>query len=110
PTAVLTPHETRELFKIIQTLESQGRTIIFISHKLKEVLAVSHRVTVMRQGKVTGLVNTPETNEPQLARLMVGRDVVLQVKRTPGKPTNDVLRMESVSALNDRGLPALRGV
>jgi general nucleoside transport system ATP-binding protein len=110
PTAVLTPQETRELFKIIQTLAEQGRTIIFISHKLKEVRAISQRVTVMRQGKVTGRVNTSETNEAELARLMVGRDVVLQVKRTPGKPSSDILRLESVSAFNDRGLPALCNV
>ena len=82
PTAVLTPQETKELFLILKDLSAKGSTIIFISHKLKEVLAVSDIVTVMRNGKVTGTVDTKNTNEKEIARLMIGREVVFRVKKS----------------------------
>ena len=88
PTAVLNPQETEEFFDILRALKNDGKTIIFISHKLKEVLEISDTITVMRLGKVTGTVKTSLTNEKELANMMVGRNVVLSIERptfTPGK-------------------------
>ncbi|MBL8148331.1 MAG: ABC transporter ATP-binding protein [Blastocatellia bacterium] len=81
PTAVLTPQETEEFFQILRTLRDQGKTIIIITHKLAEVLAISEKVTVMRMGKVVGEVETKKTNAEELARMMVGRDVLLRVDK-----------------------------
>jgi simple sugar transport system ATP-binding protein len=110
PTAVLTPQETIDLFEILTSLADQGHTIIFITHKLKEVLSISNRVTVMRRGKVTGVLTTTETNEHELAYLMVGREVVLQVLKSPAKVQETVLETRNLHAKNDRGLPALRNI
>lgn len=110
PTAVLTPQETGELFRILRGLAEQGRAIIFITHKLKEVLAVSDRVTVMRNGVVTGVVETENTDEHELARLMVGRDVVLRVEKAPARAGDEVLKVSDLSTVDDRGLPALENV
>ena len=110
PTAVLTPQESFALFDTLRALTSQGKTIVFISHKLKEVLAVAERVTVMRQGKVTGELPTAHTNERELARLMVGRDVILRIDKIPPKPGDVVLELDGVNAVDDRRLPALRDV
>ncbi len=81
PTAVLTPQETKELFSTIRELKKAGKTIIFISHKLKEVLEIADRICVLKNGKVMGIKNKEETNERELARLMVGRDVVLEIPK-----------------------------
>ena len=78
PTAVLTPQEVDELFKILKALKKQGKTIIFITHKLNEVMAVSDRVTIMRNGKVVGTKETKQTSTSEIATLMVGREVLLQ--------------------------------
>lgn len=110
PTAVLTPQETRELFTVLKTLSDQGKTIIFITHKLKEVMTVSKRVTVMRDGRVSGELETARTEEHELARLMVGRDVVLRVEKPPAQPGEPVLSVDGLCSLNDQGLPALRDV
>jgi simple sugar transport system ATP-binding protein len=110
PTAVLTPSETESLFSVMRKLVEMGKTIIFISHKLKEVLAVSDYITVMRQGRVSGNVRTVDTCEVELARMMVGRDVVLRVKREASVPKEEILRLEQYSADNDRKLPAVREV
>jgi simple sugar transport system ATP-binding protein len=110
PTAVLTPQETTELFHILRGLAEQERAIIFITHKLKEVLAISDRVTVMRNGEVTGLVETSDTDEQELARLMVGRDVVFRVEKSPAKVGQEILRVANLHAVDDRGLPALKSV
>lgn len=110
PTAVLTPQETQQLFEILRVLTAQGCSVVFISHKLKEVLAISNRITVMRQGKVTGVVNTNQTNEMDLACLMVGRKVIFRVKKDPAKPGEVVLSVRNLCALNDRGLSALKDV
>ena len=110
PTGVLTPQETKELFVVLRDLVKGGKTIIFISHKLKEVLDISDRITVMRRGKVVGHLNTRETNEEQIATMMVGREVLLRVDKKPATPGAVVMRVENVTANSDNGVPALKGV
>jgi general nucleoside transport system ATP-binding protein len=110
PTAVLTPQDTRELFKILQGMKQRGQTIIFITHKLKEVLAITERVTVMQHGVVTGVLQTKDTSEQQLACLMVGREVVLRIKKSKAHIQGEVLKVSRLSAKNDRGLIALKNV
>lgn len=100
PTAVLTPQETEELFKILKSLKKQGKTIIFITHKLNEVMAVSDRVTIMRNGKVVGTKETNQTSTFEIATLMVGRNVLLKTSKKEQCTGKTVLRMEQVSALN----------
>jgi simple sugar transport system ATP-binding protein len=91
PTAVLTPQEVEEFFAILRGMREQGKTIIIITHKLSEVLAISDNVTVMRDGKVVGDVKTSETNAADLARMMVGREVLLRVEKPDAKPAGPVL-------------------
>ncbi len=110
PTAVLTPQEVDELVVILQRLAAEGKSIVFISHKLDEVLAVSDRITVLRDGHNVDTVNTCDTDKPGLARMMVGRDVLLKVQKGPAKPEEPTLRVIDLQAFNDRDLPALRGV
>ncbi|MEN2984233.1 MAG: ABC transporter ATP-binding protein [Dictyoglomaceae bacterium] len=110
PTSVLAPQEVEELFNILKKLNAQGKTIIFISHKLNEVLDISHRVTVMRRGKVVKTLNTKETNKQELAQLMVGREVFLQVEKGSYKPGEEVLRVENLTVKNRRGLIAVKDV
>ena len=86
PTAVLTPQEVQEFFAVLRRMREQGRTVIIITHKLSEVLAVSDDVTVMRDGRVVGRLKTAETGAAEIARLMVGRDVLLRVEKTPPQP------------------------
>src|SRR5439155_517748 len=95
PTGVLTPQETKELFVVLRDLVKTGKTIIFISHKLKEVLDISDRITVMRRGKVVGHLTTKETNEEEIATMMVGREVLLRVDKKPAKPGAVVLRVSA---------------
>jgi simple sugar transport system ATP-binding protein len=111
PTAVLTPQEAESLFETLRVMASEGRTIIFISHKLHEVLAVSDRVTVLRGGKNVATVKTSETTQRELAALMVGREVS-GVERLPRERWDGgaVLELSRVSALGDRGSEALRDV
>ncbi len=110
PTAVLTPKEAAELFRIIRLLTADGKAIIFISHKLHEVLEVADRVTVLRLGRKVATVSRADTTEEELARLMVGRDVVLRVEKPPARPGAALLEVEDLEVLDDRGLHALRGV
>ncbi len=110
PTSMLTPAEARELFAILRQMAAEGRTVIFISHKLEEVMAVSDRVTVLRRGRVVGTVNTADTNPRELARMMVGREVLFRLEKKPVRRGAVVLRVEGVEALNDLNIPALRGV
>ena len=110
PTAVLTPQEARELKEITDNLARQGKAIIFITHKLQEVMAMSQRITVIRAGKVVGSTATASTNPVELARMMVGRDVVLKIDKEPVKAGPVLMRLEDVWAEDDRRLPALRGV
>ena len=111
PTAVLAPQEADELFGTLRSMTAEGRSVVFISHKLGEVLAIADRITVMRRGKVTaaGIPATGAT-KAELARLMVGRSVLETLERTPFEPGDVVLSVGDVIADNDRGLPALRGV
>src|SRR5215510_10514897 len=97
PTAVLTPQEVEEFFKILRSMRDQGRTIIIITHKLSEVLSLSDNVTVMRDGQVVGQRRTKETNAAELARLMVGRDVLLRVKKGAAKPRDVTLAVRNLS-------------
>jgi general nucleoside transport system ATP-binding protein len=108
PTSVLTPGETRALFTILRRLVREGHSVIFISHKLEEILNVSDEVTVMRAGRVVNTLPTREATPGGLARMMVGRDVVLRLNKNPPQPQRPVLEVHRLSALNERGLPALR--
>ena len=110
PTAVLTPQEVRGLLDILCRLVGEGKSIVFISHKLGEVLAASSRITVLRDGAVVGTVATNQTNEHDLACMMVGREVVLRVSKGPARPEAERLVIANLHAQNDRGLPALQGV
>ncbi|HHV94766.1 MAG TPA: ATP-binding cassette domain-containing protein, partial [Firmicutes bacterium] len=110
PTAVLTPQEVDELREITDNLAKQGKAVIFITHKLQEVMAMSQRITVIRAGKVVGTVATASTNPVELARMMVGRDVVLKVDKEPVAAGPVLLAVEDVWADDDRRLPALRGL
>lgn len=110
PTAVLTPQETEGLFDIMETLIERGVSIIFISHKLKEVLRICDRIAVLRLGKVVGHADPKESTQQSLASMMVGRDVLLQVDKTPANPTDPVLTIRDLHVNDDRNLPAVRGV
>jgi ABC-type uncharacterized transport system ATPase subunit len=110
PTAVLTPQEVEELFIIIKSLVAQGVSLIFITHKLKEVLAVADRITVIRRGKTVS-TTTPDKATPQsLAEMMVGRSVELMVKKKVAAPGEPVLVVKDLHVNDDRGNPAVRGV
>ncbi len=99
PTAVLTPQEVEEFFTILRGMREQGKTIVIITHKLSEVLAISDEVTVMRDGKVVGNVKTSETNAAELARMMVGREVLLRVEKPPAQVAASVLSLSNLSVL-----------
>ena len=114
PTAVLTPQESENLFETVGKMAAEGKAVVFISHKLSEVLAASHRVTVMRDGRVVSRAETAETSRRELARAMVGREVDLSVKRAEKEPGQPLLRIENVSAegavpLRDVSLEARAG-
>jgi simple sugar transport system ATP-binding protein len=104
PTAVLSPQEVEEFFVILRRMKEQGKTIIIITHKLEEVLAISDDVTVMRDGKVVGNVKTSETNAQDLARMIVGRDVLLRVEKTDAEPDGNVLDVVNLSIPGKHGL------
>jgi general nucleoside transport system ATP-binding protein len=110
PTAVLTPQEAVELFGILRTLKQEGMAIVFISHKLNEVLDIADRVTVLRRGKMIDTVPTEGTTREELARLMVGREVLLRVDKPPAQPKEPLLTVESLTVLDDRELEAVRDV
>lgn len=110
PTAMLTPQETRELFKIINNLKAQGISILFISHKLDEVMEISDRVTVMRRGKTIKTLNTKETTEQELANLMVGREVKLVVEKTEPRLGETVLKVENLSVKLKNGVEKVKDV
>ena len=110
PTAVLTPQETDELFDSIQALISEGHTIIFITHKLREVMRISNRITVLRAGKSIATLMTKDTNQEEISRLMVGREVLFRVNKIPAEPKDVVLSVRGLKALDDKGSPALQGV
>jgi simple sugar transport system ATP-binding protein len=110
PTAVLTPQEADELFGILKTLQREGLSIIFISHKLREVLEIADRITVLRRGKRVDTVPREGATQEGLARLMVGREVLLRVEKSPPAPQEALLKVEDLAVLDDRGLPAVRDV
>ena len=103
PTAVLTTQETAELFKELVNLKEQGYTIIFISHKLNEIMQITDRMTILRGGRSMGVHNTADVNPEQISRLMVGRDVVLKVHKEKPRPTDEVLRVRDVEYVNEWG-------
>jgi simple sugar transport system ATP-binding protein len=110
PTAVLTPQEADDLFRIMRELTAKGVSIIFITHKLKEVLAIADRITVMRAGRVVGTTTPAETDEHRLAAMMVGREVILNVEKKPAEPGEDVLQVSHFHVADQRGLETVRGV
>jgi ABC-type uncharacterized transport system ATPase subunit len=110
PTAVLTPQEAGELFAIIKSLQADGTSIIFISHKLNEVLEIADRITVLRRGKKIDTVAREGATEETLARMMVGREVLLRVEKRPSEPGDKLLELKNVNVNDDRGLPAVREV
>jgi simple sugar transport system ATP-binding protein len=110
PTAVLTPQEVDELFGIMRSLKAQGKTIIFITHKLQEVMAISDVVTVMRRGKVVGSVQVKDTSRQEIANMMVGRQVLFRVQRSQAEPGETVLQVNDLNALDNNNLPALRDI
>ncbi len=110
PTAVLTPLEVEDFFRILRRMREQGKTVIIITHKLDEVLAISDEVTVMRDGRVVGQRKTSETSAAELARLMVGRDVLLRIDKAPAKPGKIVLRVRGLSVTAADGAKRLDSV
>jgi ABC-type uncharacterized transport system ATPase subunit len=110
PTAVLTPQEIEGLFQIMELLRTQGKSIIFITHKLKEVLHIADRIMVLRGGKIVGEADPSTATQNALAAMMVGREVILTVMKEPAKPGASVLELNGLQAKNDLGEPALRGV
>jgi ABC-type uncharacterized transport system ATPase subunit len=110
PTAVLTPQEAEDLFKVIRSLVAQGKSVIFITHKLKEVMAIADRITVLRNGRVVGTTTPAESDEQELAAMMVGRQVLLQVEKGPAQPGEPVLEVKDLEVMDDRGNMAVRGI
>ena len=107
PTAVLTPQESDELFGILREMKAEGKSIVFISHKLNEVMAVSDRITVLRKGRLVGTVDTAAITERELAKMMVGRDVLFRLERKEAEPGREILNVTDAQAYSDRGLVAL---
>jgi general nucleoside transport system ATP-binding protein len=110
PTAVLTPQEASELFEILETLTREGMSVIFITHKLNEVLEIADRITVVRRGKRIDTVDRQGATEEALARMMVGREVLLRVDKPASDPGDPLLTVEDLHVFDDRGLEAVRGV
>src|SRR6266508_711720 len=110
PTAVLTPQEAADLFEILRTLTREGISVIFISHKLNEVLEIADRITVLRRGKKIETVPREGATEESLARAMVGREVLLRVEKPPAQPGDVLLEVEGLDVLDDRGIEKVRDV
>jgi simple sugar transport system ATP-binding protein len=110
PTAVLTPQEAQELFEVVRQLTARGKSIIFISHKLNEVLEIADRITVLRRGKLIETIPASGATEESLARLMVGREVLLRVAKTPAQPSEPLLQIADLRVFDDRGIEKVRGV
>ena len=102
PTAVLTPQEIEELMQIMRNLKNEGKSILFISHKLNEIMAISDRCTILRKGKYIGTVNIKDTNKEELSSMMVGRDVKFAVDKTPAKPGRTVLKVQDLVVKSKR--------
>ena len=110
PTGVLTPAEADHLFRILRNLRDEGKTIILITHKLREIMEITDTVSVMRRGEMTATVKTSETSPEQLAELMVGRKVLLRVEKAPATPGKPVLEVENLRVVDAAGVERLRGV
>jgi ABC-type uncharacterized transport system ATPase subunit len=116
PTSVLTPQEAKELFVILKKMKSEGKAIIFITHKLEEVLEIADHITVLRKGRVVDsfsssrIINKKEEAKKELARMMVGKEVILKVKKDKVSLGSTVLKVENLRVLNDRGIESVRGV
>ncbi|MGH9112700.1 MAG: ABC transporter ATP-binding protein, partial [Acidimicrobiales bacterium] len=110
PTAVLTPGEVDEFFGVVRSLTDQGKSIVFITHKLREVLAVADRVTVLRDGRVVGWADPDEATQASLATLMVGRDIILSIDKAPAQPGEVRLRVNDLTVADERGVLAVSGL
>ena len=110
PTGVLTPDEADHLFRILKGLKEQGKTIILITHKLREIMEITDTVSVMRRGQMTATVKTAETSPEALAELMVGRKVLLNVPKGPAKPGKTVLEVENLKVCDENGVDRLKGI
>jgi ABC-type uncharacterized transport system ATPase subunit len=110
PTAVLTPQEVDDLFEVIHSLVEQGKSLIFITHKLNEVMSIADRIMVLRNGKMVGSTMPDQASEASLASMMVGRDVILEVEKEPAQPGEIVLQVEDLRVRDDRHLLAVNGV
>jgi len=110
PTGVLTPAEADHLFRILRGLREQGKTIVLITHKLREIMDVTDTVSVMRRGEMTATVKTADTNPEKLAELMVGRKVLLEVDKKPAQPAARVLQVENLRVRDELGVERLKGI
>ncbi|MEO1537068.1 MAG: ABC transporter ATP-binding protein [Pseudomonadota bacterium] len=110
PTGVLTQSEADHLFRILKGLRDEGKTIILITHKLREIMEVTDTVSVMRRGEMTATVKTAETSPSELAELMVGRKVLLRVDKVPAQPKGSVLEIEDLTVIDDDGVERLKGI
>ncbi len=110
PTAVLTPQEIDELFEIFESLKEQGKTLIFITHKLKEVKRVTDSITVLRNGKSVGHVATEEVDEKDIAEMMVGREVLFEVEKDKARPGDEVLNVKDFRVKDNRGIEMVKGL
>jgi ABC-type uncharacterized transport system ATPase subunit len=110
PTAVLTPQEVDDLFDIFNELTEQGKTIIFITHKLGEAMHAADEITVLRDGRNVGTVAGDETSREELAEMMVGREVLMEIETTPNEPGDDVLSVDGLTVTDDRGVEAVRDI
>ena len=110
PTSVLTPQETEDLFRTLRSMVKEGLTIIFITHKLPEVMAISDRVTVLRRGQVVARIETKKTNPKELSKMMVGREVLFNIEKHRTEKGKAVLEVENLWAMSDKGQPALKEV
>ncbi|ROU01130.1 ABC transporter ATP-binding protein [Histidinibacterium lentulum] len=110
PTGVLTPAEADHLFRILEGLKREGKTIVLITHKLREIMEITDTVSVMRRGEMTATVATADTDPSQLAELMVGRKVLLQVEKTPAQPRETILEVENLNVTDDKGVHRVKDV
>lgn len=110
PTAVLTPQETKELFRELLLFKENGHTIIFISHKLKEIKEICDRITIMRNGRSMGVYNVRDVSQEDISRLMVGRDIILKIEKEKSKPGHKVLEVKNLSHIDDQGKQVLKDV
>ncbi|MDY3250444.1 MAG: ABC transporter ATP-binding protein [Candidatus Choladocola sp.] len=110
PTAVLTPQETRRLFEILENLKKDGKSIVFISHKLNEVMEISDRISVMRQGEYMGTVEKKNTSQAELARMMIGREVFLNIEKTEAHVGKPVLQVENLWTSGEKEISKIRGI